>query len=453
MAKASEKAEDHLKAVKAELQKDSFNDEAAHERLTSLKALARDPQNASCVYCAQGLGVLAEVAFGSNNDQRPFSSLEAARVVANALLLQDQMQQVLADLCCQNRVLDFYSQQSADHEFVGARILFLLTYKSKVDFVELIESQGLVDHIRAHLAKHASLTSSDDFATSPMKTMALTETTKLLYNLTSKYPGQMYFLSQTVESLISVARDIALPSGPLGPPLAQILNALAILEWPVSLNKGREDSMLDLAHRSIELLDQSTSSLQPVQLETMLIALLTTTRKLIELSYMKVQQLLRLSLLPQDEERDKPLGQSRSLASRVLRLHTSGGLTILPEAISGLLFDLSNRDARTFVHNIGYGHAAGYLMTHKIPMPQDLITTANENIGEVEINPITGQRVDAETPVSIPEMTDAEKEREAERLFVLFERLKATGVMNVENPLRSAQQSGRFEELSDSEPD
>jgi len=105
------------------------------------------------------------------------------------------------------------------------------------------------------------------------------------------------------------------------------------------------------------------------------------------------------------------------------------------------------------VHNIGYGHAAGYLMTHKIPMPQDLKTTANENIDEVEINPITGQRVDAETPMSIPEMTDAEKEREAERLFVLFERLKATGVMNVENPLRSAQQSGRFEELSDSEPD
>lgn len=128
----------------------------------------------------------------------------------------------------------------------------------------------------------------------------------------------------------------------------------------------------------------------------------------------------------------------------------------MPEAISGLLFDLSDRDATTFVHNIGYGHAAGYLMTHKIPVPKALKLTASGSSsgnGEVEINPITGQRLDAETPVVMPEMTDAEKEREAERLFVLFERLKATGVMSVENPLRTAQQSGRFEEVSDSEPD
>ena len=46
------------------------------------------------------------------------------------------------------------------------------------------------------------------------------------------------------------------------------------------------------------------------------------------------------------------------------------------------------------------------------------------------------------------EMTDEEKEREAERLFVLFERLQNLGV-GVENPVRAFQQSGRFEELND----
>jgi hypothetical protein len=30
-----------------------------------------------------------------------------------------------------------------------------------------------------------------------------------------------------------------------------------------------------------------------------------------------------------------------------------------------------------------------------------------------------------------------------------FDRLKATGVMNVENPIRQAVQEGRFEELDD----
>jgi len=44
-------------------------------------------------------------------------------------------------------------------------------------------------------------------------------------------------------------------------------------------------------------------------------------------------------------------------------------------------------------------------------------------------------------------MTEEEKEREAERLFVLFERMRRLGVMQVENPVRRAQQEGRFEEL------
>jgi hypothetical protein len=38
------------------------------------------------------------------------------------------------------------------------------------------------------------------------------------------------------------------------------------------------------------------------------------------------------------------------------------------------------------------------------------------------VNPITGQRLDAEDPSSQEPMTEEEKEREAERLFVLFER-------------------------------
>ncbi|KAK3331398.1 guanine nucleotide exchange factor synembryn-domain-containing protein [Apodospora peruviana] len=55
---------------------------------------------------------------------------------------------------------------------------------------------------------------------------------------------------------------------------------------------------------------------------------------------------------------------------------------------------------------------------------------------------------------SLPEMTDEEKEREAERLFVLFERLRATGVVNVENPVAQAMRTGgHVEELSDDDAD
>lgn len=63
------------------------------------------------------------------------------------------------------------------------------------------------------------------------------------------------------------------------------------------------------------------------------------------------------------------------------------------------------------------------------------------------MNPITGQRRDRETGVEAVEMSEEEKEREAERLFVLFERLRATGVVDVGNPVESAVREGRFEEV------
>lgn len=67
--------------------------------------------------------------------------------------------------------------------------------------------------------------------------------------------------------------------------------------------------------------------------------------------------------------------------------------------------------------------------------------------GREDVNPITGQRLEEEDTPDLSSMTDEEKEREAERLFVLFERMRKLGVVSVENPVRTAQQSGRFEEL------
>jgi len=100
------------------------------------------------------------------------------------------------------------------------------------------------------------------------------------------------------------------------------------------------------------------------------------------------------------------------------------------------------------VKNVGYGYAAGYLMTHKIPIPENAQQSSSTE-GEVPVNPVTGQRLDKEPDVEMPEMTQEEKEREAERLYVLFERLKATGVVDVKNPVEQAKEEGRFEEVDD----
>lgn len=46
-------------------------------------------------------------------------------------------------------------------------------------------------------------------------------------------------------------------------------------------------------------------------------------------------------------------------------------------------------------------------------------------------------------------MTDEEKQAEAEKLYLLFDRMANTGVMEVENPIRQAQEAGKFTETTD----
>ncbi|CAG8495276.1 10271_t:CDS:2 [Racocetra fulgida] len=124
----------------------------------------------------------------------------------------------------------------------------------------------------------------------------------------------------------------------------------------------------------------------------------------------------RNRLLPDNVDRSKPLEKGDSLSARLIRLMTSVMLPNLKDGISELLYVICDQD----------GHS------------------------EKPINPITGQYLDDEAP-SLSDMTDEEKEREAERLFVLFERLKKTGVMNVVNPVEEAAKSGKLDEVPDNE--
>jgi len=96
---------------------------------------------------------------------------------------------------------------------------------------------------------------------------------------------------------------------------------------------------------------------------------------------------------------------------------------------------LSPESASELAGQIGYGNAAGFLFNKGItaaPAPPSPMDTAG-------INPITGT---SSTPHSSVDMTDEEKEAEAERLFVLFDRLERAG-MGV-NPIRQAHEKGRL---------
>lgn len=86
---------------------------------------------------------------------------------------------------------------------------------------------------------------------------------------------------------------------------------------------------------------------------------------------------------------------------------------------------------------IGYGNAAGFLFSKGITSASGEKATPDGSA----INPITGMAMEPGTAPQ-DEMTEEEREAEAERLFVLFDRLERTG-LGV-NPVRRAQQEGRL---------
>ena len=158
---------------------------------------------------------------------------------------------------------------------------------------------------------------------------------------------------------------------------------------------------------------------------------MTLLRRIYEFAPEGVRKYMQWRVMPTDEERKQPLGTSGTLSSRLLRLSSSPVAPSMRENISSLLFELSDKDATSFVQNIGLGFASGFLMTHNVPIPENAMeawssgsgnNNGNGANGGSAVNPITGQRLEAEHPAKMDPMTNEEKEREAERLFVLFER-------------------------------
>lgn len=89
---------------------------------------------------------------------------------------------------------------------------------------------------------------------------------------------------------------------------------------------------------------------------------------------------------------------------------------------------------------MGYGNVAGFLF-HKgvfsAPSQNDNDNVIMSTSSGESINPITGTTVKPNAE-GVP-MSDEEKEREAEKLFVLFDRLERTGAIQPDqNPMRKA---------------
>ncbi|KAM0746728.1 hypothetical protein T439DRAFT_318490 [Meredithblackwellia eburnea MCA 4105] len=194
-------------------------------------------------------------------------------------------------------------------------------------------------------------------------------------------------------------------------------------------------------------------------------------------------------LLPDDIDREVPLERRTDLTGHLVRLLSSIMLPNTAYGVGEFLYNLCERDPALLSTTIGYGNASGFLqnrgelipppsmpdvknspkITRSPPTPATSTfpstASASSSNGNFErpptssatpastkpqrpVNPITGAYETPDDP-NERKMTDAEKEREAERLYVLFDRMAKTGVMNVENPVDKARAEGRFEETTE----
>ncbi|BFZ63116.1 hypothetical protein YB2330_004236 [Saitoella coloradoensis] len=411
-------------------------------QLQTLKVLGRDSSNCGPICSRIGISTLKSI--GLPDGQPSPSSLEALRCLANALLLHPPARVTYVEEGGVENTLRRYETADIDEEFLLGRILFLVTASPSPVTGEVMEG-GVV---QTAVVNHLERASETDVQDQQMLAMALAETLKLLFNLAKNEPERVSTLKSTLPPLLRLLRNLPHSSGPPTAPISHVIDALfaltpseAVYQRPE--NVKRMIDILDLSLRSIDIknLDSNTSAAFDKGFTPLLGLLNNVSADAPE----DIREYVKSRLLPTTEERKNPLGKGDGLSAKIIQLMSVGmGMENVKECVGGLLYGLSDSNATKFIHNIGYGNAAGFLVNHGIPTPalSDLPRSSSE-----PVNPITGQFVEEEENIKMEDMTDEGKEMEAEKLFVLFERLRKTGVVDVQNPVREAVESGRFSEM------
>jgi hypothetical protein len=276
------------------------------------------------------------------------------------------------------------------------------------------------------IARHAAVLADPTPKRRQWDDNALVEICQLIFNICQFYPDLATDFNVSVANLFSIVKTSA-GDPPLKQPVAAAINALLNSDFFSETWKNSAFPQPDpTVHVSmlISILIAAFEKYPDSSLNKLALPLTALIHKMYSVGPPQVKELVKQKLLPSDADRNQVLGKGTSFSARLLRLTNTPSTPNLGESISILLYALSDNDAEKFVHNVGLGYGAGYLMKKGIPLP-----TAAKETGDAsgaDINPITGQRRDAEVEDTMPPMTDEEKEQEAEKLFVLFERFVAS---------------------------
>jgi len=458
-----------------------WSDKTKFLALQALRILCREPEGCEDVFTASGISLLMEYAGlqptgkGKKSEDvieptKEFNDIviESMKCLSNALLQHRQSQEFFDN---NNGIkallvnLKEVKNKSLQAQFLILRLIFLSTiYQENTSEVmdEYNVIEDLIDLFQPILQNISE--SSKTFSTTILPgeisySIVISEILKVLFNMMVNERKKDTDIQNS--ALITVDEEIAkkyerfipliveyfvksdMPDPPLSPPYTHAIHAL--MNFPV---KGFESkffpdgdySIIDVLSNILEVtIKQSNIShsmenddsvlINGVPADSILPPLIILMTNLVE-DNTEARSKLKERILPSDFDRSKPLNVGESIRACLIRLMTNTLLGNSRETISTLLYKLCDSNANKFVNQVGYGNAIGYLVNHQLM--GELNNTVDENAPkDKNINPITGQIESEEKEDPFKNMTDEEKEREAERLFVLFDRLNKTGVIKV----------------------
>lgn len=267
-----------LSILKEELSHEKIRPEECLAALEQLKIYGREPRNAEPLFTKEGIEVLTK--HGLTKTSSP-SSLEALRCLANTMLLEPRTRQIFVDLGYAGQAAERLKNEDSDNEFLLSRILFLTTYECNIDFDPLLKDHALGLSINAHIARHAKQFTEEDEKSQPnaFEQAALSESLKLLFNISQFYPNQIPKFTPSIEAIFNILNKMQIPNPPLQPPINYLINALINLDlsnhraFPESNPNANLNTLATILHHSL-------STYSPTQLEPLTTPLLCLLRKL-----------------------------------------------------------------------------------------------------------------------------------------------------------------------------
>ncbi|KAJ2490421.1 hypothetical protein IWW37_003162 [Coemansia sp. RSA 2050] len=462
---------------------DRCSDRATCLALTLLKTLGRQVDDSSELGSERAISGLLNLALdmksqAESNSGQADSAIdacnEALTCVANTMLLLPKSRPLFADIrgaAIIDKVLRSSIANKSTTAFLCGRCL-LLSIESPssaaycVDSLELPKTLARV--IRVFLDR--GLEAVDRF--SPQQVM--NELFKAAMSLCVYYPRDTPQESTSDESLppehaakllgiLSVSLDtlciLPLSDGHLADPARQAVGIAlnfptlapdSVLHCWLPVDESNElvryqyvDRIFDLFATLVEGTTDDSHKAEIAPLALVLVRLVA--------EHTAVRRRIFYRVYPQDSDDYSILPEDRKgLSGALVRLMRNPQGGMLSGAIGDFLLALLGQDVSKFILAAGYGNAAGYMLARGIAIPESVIRQVREAVSsEPVVDPVTGRYLSQDADKELANMTDEEKEREAERLFVLFERLNKTGFIKVENPVRAAMESGRFQEIDD----